>query len=250
MFSKADLLLFKDKDYHSAESIYRQILLLDPANIDAINSLAYCIRFRLQSSPTTTTTTTMLFDNLTPLYSQILVLDRADIEANFNMGLLYLEHRGDLHKAAEFFLEVVKTSKQGYSAQVGKSLYNLGMIYDRLGEIAKASEFYKQCLEQCEGEGEVGVYSTQYRKAVTNYGVTLEKLGRREEATEVIRRNKENGDVRAMNNMGIIEKRKGNNGEAEGCYLEALKMDKDNFFPNYNLGVLKFSDPSLDPETL
>jgi hypothetical protein len=56
LFSRADVLLFKDKKYHDAERLYRQILDMEKAEgelemnhrncIDALNSLGYCIKFR------------------------------------------------------------------------------------------------------------------------------------------------------------------------------------------------------------
>lgn len=46
IFQKADLLLFKEKNFDQAEKLFRQVLQLDPKNIDAFNSIAYCIKFR------------------------------------------------------------------------------------------------------------------------------------------------------------------------------------------------------------
>ena len=56
LFSKADVLLFKDRKYHEAEKLYRQVLYIEKAEgelnmnyrncIDAYNSLGYCIKFR------------------------------------------------------------------------------------------------------------------------------------------------------------------------------------------------------------
>ena len=57
LFSKADILLFKDKKYHEAEKIYQTILEMEKAAnnendmnhrncIDALNSIGYCLKFR------------------------------------------------------------------------------------------------------------------------------------------------------------------------------------------------------------
>ncbi len=40
LFQRADLLLFKEKQPERAETLYRQILDLQPENVDAINSMA------------------------------------------------------------------------------------------------------------------------------------------------------------------------------------------------------------------
>ncbi len=47
------------------------------------------------------------------------------------------------------------------------------------------------------------------------------------------------GEVRAWNNRGIIEKREGTVEEAEKAYKKALEIEPKSFFPNYNMGVLK-----------
>lgn len=56
MFRRADVLLFKEKSYHEAENLYRQILSIEKSApemekndrncIDALTSMGYCIKFR------------------------------------------------------------------------------------------------------------------------------------------------------------------------------------------------------------
>lgn len=46
LFDQADNLLFNQQKYDEAMTIYKQILKQDLANIDAINSIAYCVRFK------------------------------------------------------------------------------------------------------------------------------------------------------------------------------------------------------------
>jgi len=87
-FEAADELLFKQRNYESALKKYEEILKLDRSNIDANNSKAYCIKFNEaakgnQVSPA-------LFDELKKIYVRSLELDPFDVEANFNLGLLYL----------------------------------------------------------------------------------------------------------------------------------------------------------------
>lgn len=41
-----------------------------------------------------------------------------------------------------------------------------------------------------------------------------------------------------FNNLGIIQNRQGDGNKAIESYQQALKLDKDNFFPNYNYGVM------------
>ena len=53
--------------------------------------------------------------------------------------------------------------------------------------------------------------SATYKKAGTNYAVTLEKLEQREEAINTLKTIKDSfyNEVRVSNNLGIIQKRKG-----------------------------------------
>jgi tetratricopeptide (TPR) repeat protein len=85
LFLQADTLLFKDKKFSEAEKVYRKIIELDPKNIDAWNSVAYCVKF---ASPHLGPDE--MFKKLTAIYETSLSFDAGDVEANFNVGLLYL----------------------------------------------------------------------------------------------------------------------------------------------------------------
>jgi hypothetical protein len=43
-------MLFKERKFADAEELYRRILQIDSTNIDAINSIAYCIKYAAASS--------------------------------------------------------------------------------------------------------------------------------------------------------------------------------------------------------
>lgn len=92
-----------------------------------------------------------------------------------------------------------------FKAQFIKSYYNMGMIYDRLGDINKANAFYKKAIDRCEGDP-LAKQQSCYLKAMTNYAVTLEKLGRRPEALNVLEALETHfaDEIRIHNNMGII----------------------------------------------
>jgi Flp pilus assembly protein TadD len=92
------------------------------------------------------------------------------------------------------------------------------MIYDRLGDIGRASLYYLKSVER----GEDGPC---YLKALTNYTVTLEKLGKRDEAQALMEgkmKRQFGSEIRLHNNLGILHKRNGNSEEAEASYLAAL----------------------------
>jgi len=95
LFRHADELLFRDRNYEEAEKLYRQVLSMDNQNIDAINSVAYCIKFAATVAEVKPDANT-LFEQVYPLYQDSLRIDPDDIEANFNLGLLYLQNKNDL----------------------------------------------------------------------------------------------------------------------------------------------------------
>jgi tetratricopeptide (TPR) repeat protein len=51
LFDQADNQLFKQRNYDEARQIYDKILELQPTNVDAINSLAYCVKYMAASGP-------------------------------------------------------------------------------------------------------------------------------------------------------------------------------------------------------
>ncbi len=91
-FQEADALLFKERKFDEAQQRYQEILQLEPANIDAMNSIAYCVKFKTQAADGSVDPM-VLFQQLHPIYLEVLKIDREDVEANFNMGLLYLQHK-------------------------------------------------------------------------------------------------------------------------------------------------------------
>jgi tetratricopeptide (TPR) repeat protein len=94
---------------------------------------------------------------LTPSYSELLLLyDRAlsidpnNVETNFNVGLLHLP--SDLDASLEGFkksvacLDMLST----YRAQFAKAYCNIGMIYDKKGDVSEAARYYEQAKNVCE----------------------------------------------------------------------------------------------------
>ena len=140
-----------------------------------------------------------------------------------------------------------------FTAQFAKSYYNIGMIYDKMGQVEAASESYKKSMETCESDATNQLTkSITYKKAGTNYAVTLEKLGQRDGAVKTLDMLKDffSTEVRVFNNLGIMQKRMGNNDQAMINYETALKADPNSFFPNYNMGVLLSQDKNSVEESL
>ena len=112
-------------------------------------------------------------------------------------------------------------TRELFRAQFAKSYYNIGMIFDKLSQVQGASDAYKHAMECCERDpkGQL-VKSVTYKKAGTNYAVTLEKLNKRDDAVATLSSLKDafGNEVRVFNNLGIIQKRKGEKQEALANY--------------------------------
>jgi tetratricopeptide (TPR) repeat protein len=95
---------------------------LDAESIDAINSLAQCIK--LQKSPPTNET----FQQCRQLYQRALAIDPEDFESNFNMGVLLYEFRKDMDKAIHYFKVAINEEPNA------TALFNLAVIYEEKGD--------------------------------------------------------------------------------------------------------------------
>lgn len=73
------------------------------------------------------------------------------------MGLLYLQFNQDMNLALEAFQKCVSRdddseTRELFRAQFAKSHYNIGMIYDKLGQVQAASDSYRRAMETCESD--------------------------------------------------------------------------------------------------
>ena len=144
-------MLFRQRRFSEAEAIYRTILEIEPTNVDAINSIAYCVKFTAAS--TNGALPDNLFETLLGLYQQALAHDDSDIEANFNLGLLYLQFNQQMQLALDAFQKCVsrdenEETRELFRAQFAKSYYNIGMIHDKQGSVQDASENYRRSMEK------------------------------------------------------------------------------------------------------
>ena len=129
----------------------------------------------------------------------------------------------------------------------------MGLILDKMSKPEQASLHYKHAIETCEEDPQsLLIKSNTYKKAATNYAVTLEKLGRRDESISTLSdiRNDFCNEVRVFNNLGIIQKRKGDVKEAEQCYKSAINVEPNSFFPNYNMAIMLAEDSQSAAEAL
>ena len=94
-----------------------------------------------------------------------------------------------------------------FRAQFAKSYYNMGMIYEKLGDTKLSADSYKKSMDTCESdEARILVKSATYKKAGANYSAACAQLDKREEAMAVTDKMKDTfgKDLKIMINTGII----------------------------------------------
>jgi protein O-GlcNAc transferase len=160
MFERADDLLFTRQQPQKAAPVYQQILKLDPDNLDALNSLAQCLKQQKHSADT--------FSQCRALYQRALSLDPEDFESNFNMAVLLYEFRKDQDKAIHYFKAALKEEPNA------TALFNLAVLYEEKGERHEAVKSYQQVLRM----------EPHHYKAKVNLAIIFEKEGQSEAAFE------------------------------------------------------------------
>jgi|LauGreDrversion4_2_1035121.scaffolds.fasta_scaffold703444_1 tetratricopeptide (TPR) repeat protein len=126
--------MINKRSFKEAAKLYEEILQLDSENIDALNSLAGCIKQTMLPGQG-------LFDKIYPLYEKALQQDPEDFETNFNLGILFYEVTKDLDKAISY-LKVAVTEEKNATA-----LFNLAVIYEEKGDKMRAKETYQEVLK-------------------------------------------------------------------------------------------------------
>ena len=123
-------------NYAEAKGLYSAILKLDADNIDALNSLAQCIRAiaNQQQNPNRQ----QVFSQALQLYQRALSIDSEDFETNFNLGVLYYEFKKDYEKAI-YHLKLAINEEDNPTA-----LFNLAVIFEEKGESQDAMKMYKK----------------------------------------------------------------------------------------------------------
>jgi tetratricopeptide (TPR) repeat protein len=197
--------------------LYEDILQLEGDNIDALNSLAACIKQTMLPGQA-------LFEKIYPLYEKALLVDPEDFETNFNLGILYYEHLKDLDKAIGYLKMAVSEEKNP------TALFNLAVIYEEKGERSKAKECYQEVMS----------VDPNHFKSKVNLAILLDKEGRGADALDFYREalHANPRDARIHHNLGINMKRAGRLEDALKYYKRAIELDPENSLVYYNTGIL------------
>ena len=194
---------------------------MDPENIDALNSIATCIK-------NTSGPEEDFFPACLDLYQRALELDPEDFETNFNIGILYYtetpSNKKDALKAIHYLKIAIAEER---SATV---MFNLAVIYEEQGERGQAKEMYQEVLK----------INPSHFKAKVNLAIILEKEGESKKAHShyVEALEERPGEARIYHNLGINMKRAGMLDNALDYYKRAMDLEPDNSVFLYNTSVL------------
>jgi tetratricopeptide (TPR) repeat protein len=122
--------LYSGKDNHLAASYFSNALALQPKNTDVLYNIA--LRYQNDS----------LFDVAEKYYVDLLSIDSAHVNANYNLGFINLIHREDFAIAIRYFTRAFR-----YDSNFVDAIYNRGLCYEILNEIDNANKDYQTALE-------------------------------------------------------------------------------------------------------
>ncbi len=228
----------------SAESLYREILRIDPRNINALHLLGILAN------------EVGRHDVGIPLIRQAIALNSSIPDLHANLGLALFE-KGHLSEAVDCFRQALRLAPghadavtnlgnvllaQGRWAEAGEcfhqalrmrpgdtnALYNLGNVCLQRRNVAQAAEYYRQVLR----------WDPQRVDAQNNLGTALFRVDELDNAAECFRRvlriNPNHAD--AHNNLGNVLFRQGMLKEAAACIRQALRLKPDHANAHFNLG--------------
>ena len=118
-----------------------------------------------------------------------------------------------------------KTSQKLY---IGKSLNNMGLIYENIGQISKALEYYHKSLRVKESnndkEGVAGCFVNIAYLHLTQRDIdkSIEYNKKALKIREEI--NNQEGIASTLNNLGLNYKDKGDTAEAMACFIRSMKI--------------------------
>jgi tetratricopeptide (TPR) repeat protein len=222
-------------DLPDAESLYRQILLVEPRHVEArhlLGALAHqtgrhevaisLIRGAIALSPTVPLFHVNLGLVLRQLghhaeavlcFREALRLDPRYVDALENLGNVFRD-RGNATEAAQCFRQVLALNPGHAQAH-----NNLGVALQDQGRLAEAIECFRQALQ----------LNPQFTMAANNLGSTLLDQGHVDEAATCLREvlRLDPNDANAHNNLGVALKEIGRFDEALACHERALSLQPE-----------------------
>lgn len=200
-----------------AERIYRQILELEPNNVEVYKKLGNvflqqgCINKAIHS------------------YEQAFHLDTNYLDVNYievynNMGII-LEKQGQLENAIACYQQALSIDPNYIEAYK-----NLGIVFAKKGEIENALTCHQQALA-------LDLTSTE---TYNNLGVLFRKKGELEKAIACYQQalNLNPNFPEAYNNLGVAFEEMGQYEKAKACYVQGIELDPNSALAHVNLALI------------
>jgi len=132
-------------------------------------------------------------------------------------------NKNNLQVAANLYNETLKTNPNHVDAY-----YNLGNVFQKLGENQKAKSSYEKAIE----------INPSYAKIHDKLGIVLQKLGELQKAKSCTEKAIEINPkyVSAHNNLGIVLQKLGENQKAISSYEKAIQIQPNHAIAHNNLG--------------
>ena len=203
---------FQCGDSLQAEALFRQILQIEPQNVETLHLLGI------------TVTRLGRFDIGISFLRQAIALNPKVAAYHSNLGIA-LEMQGQLSEAAESFREALQIDPNYINAR-----FNLGKVLFRLGLHSGAVECYLHTLRLNPNDA----------LAYLNLANVYSKDGRFAEAVDLIRKALELNPNNAVahNSLGNALYKLGRHDEAIDCYIHALRLQPNDADAFNNLGVV------------
>ena len=186
-------------DLQQAENIYREILKIQPDNVDALHFLGI-LKYQLGN-----------YDSAIECIEKVLQRNPNDPDAYYNLGLAF-KGKGHLDKAIACYQKALQ-----FNPDFANAHYNLGTALQEKGQYDEAITHYQKALQLDPNLS--GVYY--------NLGIISQDKGQIDEAItyyqKALQLNPNLSD--AYNNLGLSLREKGQLDEAITCYEKALQLD-------------------------
>ena len=244
----------QEGDLQRAESLYREVMRVDPRHSDALHLMGLTAFQRhnnelavdyIQRAIAINHRKAVYHSNLGTAYRklgkvgeavdclrQAVELQPEFVDAHLNLGLTYAE-QCRWEDAARCYQRVIHLDSRH-----GKARNNLGLVLLKQGKTDEAVDCYRQAVELNSNDAD----------ALANLGLALREQAEFDEAIVTLRRALElnPGSVPAWSTLAKILHRQGRFDEAVGCFQEALKIKPNHPGVHYHLGNVLKEQEKLD----
>jgi tetratricopeptide (TPR) repeat protein/SAM-dependent methyltransferase len=187
--------------FADAETIYRQVLKVDPVNFDALHMLgvlAYQVGQHAQAID---------------IINQAIRLDASDPLAHNNIGNAY-RALGRHEEALASFQKALSIKPDFYQVQ-----NNVGETYRVMGHLDDALTTFQSVLS----------IDPNYAEAHNNLGLVMQAQGKLDDAIDCFNKalSIKPDYAKAQNNLGNVFRAMGKTAEAQDCYSKALSLNPE-----------------------